>query len=175
MSLTLLILFIAFYAVEKCVQQVKRDNERMYGTGGATRNKPSVAEQRAQKRVEQYERKLEREQQKLRDNLSDVLKKEVERESKEEFSKAQAEFDLEFLQRHLDEKYKEYWSIEEDINLLQEKIEQDKQANKYEAAAKRYREIERLKKKLSTADTSLHAIEKKIRAAQYKAGREITS
>ena len=106
-----------------------------------------------------------------RNNVKEIKSAEIER--KKQFEIEQAEFDAEFFERRIDALIAEYGEIEAQIAEAEQDVKDNEQARHYERANKARKEIARLQKKLSSLDSSIHVVEKRHRAAQYKAGRKV--
>lgn len=106
-----------------------------------------------------------------RDSVKEIKSAEIER--KKQFEIEQAEFDAEFFERRIDALIAEYGEIEAQIAEAEQDVKDNEQARHYERANKARKEIARLQKKLSSLDSSIHVVEKRHRAAQYKAGQKV--
>lgn len=106
-----------------------------------------------------------------RDSAKEIKSAEIER--KKQFEIEQAEFDASFFERRLDALFAEYWEIKDQIAEAEENVKGYEQARHYERASKERKEIAKLQKKLSSLDSTIHNTEKKLRAAQYKAGKQV--
>ena len=106
-----------------------------------------------------------------RDSAKELKSAEIER--KKQFEIEQAEFDAEFFERRIDALIAEYGEIEAQIAEAEQDVKDNEQARHYERANKARKEIARLQKKLSSLDSSIHVVEKRHRAAQYKAGQKV--
>lgn len=106
-----------------------------------------------------------------RNSVKEIKSAEIER--KKQFEIEQAEFDAEFFERRIDALIAEYGEIEAQIAEAEQDVKDHEQARHYERANKARKEIARLQKKLSSLDSSIHVVEKRHRAAQYKAGQKV--
>ena len=67
----------------------------------------------------------------------------------------------------------EYWDVKDRIAAFEDSIRFLEMQRNYSKADKERKELARLEKKLRSLDADLHATEKRLRTAQYKAGRKI--
>lgn len=98
----------------------------------------------------------------------------TEKERKEEFMRYQAECEVHHLIRTLDNLIEDYHSTKEDIKILKDKISITKDPREAKKLSSLLRDLEKSKKHLGVVDEKIYATEKKLRAAQFKAGMEIT-
>lgn len=96
-----------------------------------------------------------------------------EKERREAFYRQQAELDSEFLIGYLDDLYKDYNHVQEEMEYLKNRIAICEDAHKYETANKCRKDLEKLAKKRRTLSGQIHGTEKKLRTAQFKSGQKI--
>ncbi len=97
----------------------------------------------------------------------------TEKDRKADFDQKQAAVDVEFLTGQLDILNEEYWSIKEDLDILEGKISIAQDMNEVDKLKRHYKERDKLNKNLFTVNNKIHNTEKKLRVAQFKAGQRI--
>lgn len=117
--------------------------------------------------------KAEAKEREARRKAEAKAQREAEAARKKQFDKEQAEFDVDFLERRLDSLNVEYWDVKDRIAAFEDSIRFLEMQRNYSKADKERKELARLEKKLRSLDADLHATEKRLRTAQYKAGRKI--